>query len=113
MKCPSIYGLKLGEDDWEAIEDIRRRRRAGEMLQVIMPAGVLATIFLGNNSAQATFNISTFDFALFTKAMSHAGNIVRSSIEKEARLQYLAPGKSYEQRQFWKAIYSGCTEEAE
>jgi hypothetical protein len=41
--------------------------------------------------------------------MSQAGDIVRKSIEKEARMQYLSPGKSYEQRQFWKAIYSGCT----
>ena len=109
MKCPNITGLKLDNDDWEAIEDIRRRQRAGNMLEVVMPAGVLATIFLGNNSAQATFNVSGFDFVLFTKAMSHAGDIVRKSIEKEARMQYFSPGKSYEQRQFWKAIYSSCT----
>lgn len=109
MDCPDITGLKLDNDDWEATKDIRRRPRAGNMLEIMMPAGVLTTIFLGNNSAQATFNISGFDFVLFARAMSQAGDLVRKSVEKEARMQYLSSGKNYEQRQFWKAIYSGCT----
>ena len=50
MECQDINGLKLDADDWDVIEDIRRRQRAGNMLEIIMPAGALATIFLGNNA---------------------------------------------------------------
>ena len=108
MECQDIKGLKLDADDWDVIEDIRRRQRAGNMLEIIMPAGALATIFLGNNAGQATFNISGFDFVQFTKAMIKIDGIVRGRIEYHARIQYLIPGKSNEQKQFWKSIAQGC-----
>jgi hypothetical protein len=108
MECQDINGLKLDADDWDAIDDIRRRQRAGNMLEIIMPAGALATIFLGNNAGQAAFNISGFDFVQFAKAMTKIDGIVRGRIEYHARIQYLTPGKSNEQKQFWKSIAQGC-----
>lgn len=54
MECPDISRLKLDRADEEALEEIRRAQRAGNLLEVVMPAGVMATIFLGNNAAQAT-----------------------------------------------------------
>ena len=69
MECPDISNLKLDRADEEALEEIRKVQRAGNLLQIVMPAGAMATIFLGNNAAQALYNIHSIDWILFVLAI--------------------------------------------
>lgn len=108
MECPTIRGLKLDHDDILALEDIRRRQRAGRQLEYILPAGVIATIFLGNSAPQTVYNIQNFDFVLFSQAMSGASVITRRAVHDAAARQVVSPGKTFLQRQFWMAIADGC-----
>ena len=52
-------------------EAIRKAQRNGNMLEIMLPAGVLTTIFLGNNSAQAAYNIHSTDWAQLSEAMTY------------------------------------------
>lgn len=108
MECPNIRNLKLDHNDLAALKEIRRKQRAGEQLQYILPAGVLTTIFLGSNSAQSVYNIANTDFVLFTQAMHSVSSITKRAVHDTAALQVLTPGKSHLQRQFWTAVANGC-----
>jgi len=108
MECPNISNLKLDRADEEALGEIRRAQRAGNQLKVLMPAGVMATIFLGNNALQATYNIHSTDWMLFARAMKTLPSIVRGRVSQVAKLRILGGGLSYEQRQFWGAVDKGC-----
>ncbi|NWO07610.1 MAG: hypothetical protein HLX50_18520 [Alteromonadaceae bacterium] len=108
MECPTISNLKLDSKDQEALEAIRKAQRNGKMLEILLPTSVLTTIFLGNNAAQATYNIHSTDWVLFTQAMSKISPMVRKAVSKIAKMQRLRAGLSFEQRQFWKAVDAGC-----
>nr|WP_297401306.1 hypothetical protein [uncultured Marinobacter sp.] len=108
MDCPTISGLKLDSEDQDALESIRKAQRNGNMLEILLPAGVLTTIFLGNNSAQVTFNVHSTDWVLFARSMSKIQPVVRKTISNIAQMQRLRAGLSYEQRQFWEAVDNGC-----
>lgn len=108
MECPTISGLKLDSQDQEALEAIRKAQRNGNMLEILLPAGVLTTIFLGNNATQVTYNVHSTDWVLFAQSMSKISPIVRKTISKVAQMQRLRAGLSYEQRQFWEAVGAGC-----
>ena len=82
MDCPTISGLRLDAEDLEAIEAIRRAQRNGNMLQIMLPAGIMTTIFLGNNSAQTVYNIHSTDWVQFADAMTHISPIIRNRIVK-------------------------------
>ncbi len=108
MKCPSISRLKLDRADEEALKEIRRIQRAENLLEVVMPAGVMATIFIGNNAAQATYNIHSTDWVLFARAMKTLPDMVRVRVSQVAKLRVLSGDLSDEQRQFWGAVEKGC-----
>ena len=107
MDCPNINGLKLDQDDLNSIEIIRNSEKAGNMLQIVMPAGALSSIFLGNNVLKSTYNIFSFEFAEFARAMTKINALTRKTMEREAQYQYITSTDS-EQKAFWKAIYEGC-----
>jgi|SRR5690554_1015756 len=108
MECPTISGLRLDSEDLEAIEAIRKAQRNGNMLEIMLPAGVMTTIFLGNNSAQAAYNIHSTDWVQFADAMTRISPMVKKRIETISQMQRLRAGLSYEQTQFWRAVESGC-----
>ena len=94
MECPEITNLKLDQDDQKALEEIRRVERAGNMLQVVMPAGVLAEIFLGNNAAQAAYNIHSTEWGQFARAMKTLPRLIRARIEQIAQMRIVRGGLS-------------------
>jgi hypothetical protein len=108
MECPDITNLKLEREDHEALEEIRRVQRAGNLLEVVMPAGVLTVIFLGSNSAQATYNIHSTDWVEFAKAMNSLPKIIRGRISQIAQIRIVTGALNNEQRQFWDAVDDGC-----
>ncbi|KAA8985524.1 hypothetical protein CK501_08000 [Halovibrio salipaludis] len=108
MECTPVRNLKLDSKDREALKTIRKAQRNGKMLEVVLPAGVMASIFLGNNSAEAAFNIKSTDWVRFAKSMQAIGPMVRKTIIKVARMQLLRHELSPKQRQFWKNIENGC-----
>lgn len=108
MECPDIRSLELDRADKEALEEIRKAQRAGNLLEIVMPSGVLTTIFLGNNAAQASYSIHSTDWLLFTRAMNALPNLIRHRVSQVAKLRILSGGLSNEQRQFWDAVDKGC-----
>ncbi|HDZ56844.1 MAG TPA: hypothetical protein ENI17_12220 [Pseudomonas xinjiangensis] len=108
MRCPTIYGLKFGKSDLDALRRIRELPRNRKLLEVSLPAGVLANIFLGNNPAQIMYNVSGTDWTHLAQAMIAASAIERNVFIQTARLQQLRAGSTPNQRQFWKAVESGC-----
>lgn len=108
MECPTILNLKLDQSDIDALETIRKIRRNEEFLKAALPAGVLATIFLGNKSPEVMFSVHNTDFVAFASAMATIPSITRRQIIQQAQLQQLKPRITPQQRQFWRAIESGC-----
>lgn len=109
MQCPTINNLTLTQADLDALEAIRRLERNGNLLQLILPAGVLANIFLGSNGLQASYNIHSTDWVQFASAMTHISPIVKNRIVTIAQMEQLRRGITYEQRLFWKAVELGCS----
>lgn len=108
MRCPTISGLELDRNDEEALKKIRRITRAGEILKLALPAGVLTTIFLGSKPLTASYNIQSTDWVLFAKAMNSVSPIVRHQISLTAKTRLLRGDLTDEQRQFWRAVAAGC-----
>ena len=71
-------------------------------------AGVMATIFLGNNSAQTAYNIHSTDWVQFAEAMIRISPMVKNRIVTILQMQRLRAGLSYEQSLFRRAVEAGC-----
>lgn len=108
MRCPTIYELEFDQSDLDALRRIRELPRNRRLLEVALPAGVLATIFLGNKPAQVVYEIHTEDWLQFAQAMAAVSSIERNVFIQNARLQQLRQGSTHNQRQFWKAVENGC-----
>ncbi|WP_285276409.1 hypothetical protein [Halopseudomonas bauzanensis] len=108
MQCPAISNLKLDLRDQEALKRIRSIQRAGNILEVIMPTGVMSVIFLGNSASQSIYNIHSTDWVLFAQAMSGLPMVIRTQIANTAKMRLLDGGLNMEQRQFWRAVEQGC-----
>lgn len=108
MECPSIVNLRFSDKDWEALEAIRKAERNGDWLERALPVGVLTTIFLGNKSPEALFNIATTEWVLFTQSMNSISPMVRRRVSDIAKMQRLRQGLTFQQRQFWEAVDNGC-----
>ena len=108
MECPDINNFELDRADEEAFKEIGKVQRAGNLLEVVMPAGVFTAIFLGSNAVQATYNIHSTNWILFARAMSTLPDIIRTRISQVAKLRILSGSLNYEQRLFWDAVDKGC-----
>lgn len=108
MHCPPIYGLKFDNSDIVALQRLREMPGNRRLLEVALQAGVMATIFLGNNSNQVAHNIHNTDWSALAHAMASASAIERNAFIQTARLQQLRTGSTHAQRQFWKAVEDGC-----
>ena len=108
MHCPPIHGLEFDKSDIAALQRLREMPRNRKLLEVALPAGVMATIFLGNSSSQVTYNIRNTDWTALAHAMASASAIERNAFIQTARLQQLRIGSTHSQRQFWKAVEDGC-----
>ncbi|SEB04143.1 hypothetical protein [Alkalimonas amylolytica] len=108
MECPDLNSLVLSERDFEVINEIRRIHQNGRLLERALPAGVMATIFVGSNSMQASYNITTTDWEMFAQAMAALPNIVRTRVYQQANLRRLERGITPQQSLFWRAVADGC-----
>lgn len=109
MRCPPIHGLQFDHSDMVALRRLREMPRNRKLLEVALPAGVMATIFLGNGSGQVSYTIAVSDWSALAQAMASASAIQRNSFVQTARLQQLRAGSTHDQRLFWKAVEDGCT----
>ncbi len=108
MECPSINNLVLAERDVKALEQIRKIIRNMDFISVLMPTGVMHSIFTKNNAAGTSYNIATHEWRTFASAMSKIPTIKRGRIRDVAGMRSLAPDLSVNQRHFWRAVYRGC-----
>ncbi len=108
MECLSITELTLEEGDIESLKAIRKISRNLEFIKLIMPAGVMYSLFFKNHPVGAAYNISTHEWHGFTVAMSRMPSLERKQIIKAAKMRALDMNTGYKQRQFWKAVVRGC-----
>ena len=106
MKCVPINSVKFGQESIGAIKDIRRRKRLAASLSIVMPAGAMLNIFLGNDALKSAYNISQTDFEALAKAMASLPVIQRKVIRDIAMEQALY--RSGKEAQFWKGVANGC-----
>ncbi len=108
MECPSIQDLKLEKGDVDAIERIRKINRNMAVLSIVLPAGVMHSLFTKSSAVGSAINIASYDWKPFSLAMSRIPSIRRSQVEKVAKMRALDFDLNHKQRTFWKAIASGC-----
>jgi len=107
MKCPTIHQLTFSQRSKESLDEIKRIKSLSNLLSTFLVSGTLSTIFLGANSATATYSVYSTDFETLTKAMKAVPVLTRSLIEKIAgRTQMYSTNPK--EKQFWKAVYLGC-----
>jgi hypothetical protein len=107
MKCPTIHQLTFSQRSKESLEEIKRIKSLSNLLSVSLVTGTLSTIFLGANSATASYSLNSTDFVTLTKAMKSVPVLTRSLIERIAAKTHMYSTNPKE-KQFWKAVYLGC-----
>lgn len=108
MECPTIVDFELEDGDIETLEAIQKIQRNSAMLAIVLPAGVMTSLFLKSNTVGAAYNIKTTDWHGFAVAMSRLSFLERKQIEKAAKIRAVTPNLNHRQRQFWKAVGRGC-----
>lgn len=108
MECPNIGEIKLSGRSVEAIDEIRRIRQVADRLAVVMSAGIVANIFVGNGLLEASYTFYDIDFEQFSKSMKGIPAIAKKRVQDEADRAWLDVS-NYKEKQFWRAISSGCT----
>lgn len=107
MDCPTIHSLKLDTQSKQAVESIRHGAQLTRLLSGALSLGVLSSIFTRSTALEASYNIYSTDFTMFSEAMMGVSGMYRRKVNQVALAEYLRVG-DYNQRQFWKAIYDGC-----
>jgi len=107
MNCPEITGLRFSPSGQEAIKEIRQKTNSAKALSAALGGSVLATIFLGNGALYSSWNISQFNWGVWSQAMGAIPNILKSTIQKIAYEEGLKP-ISAQEKKFWEAVAHGC-----
>lgn len=107
MECPNIGEIKLSNRSIEAIDEIRRVRQVADTLAVALSAGIVANIFVGNGLLEASYTLYDTDFEQFAKSMKGIPAIAKKRVKDEADRAWLDVS-NYKEKQFWRAISSGC-----
>jgi hypothetical protein len=108
MNCPTLHSLKLDNQSKQAVDKIRHGADLTRLLSGALSLGSLSGIFTRSSALQASYNIYNTDFVSFAKAMDGISKLRRRTVHQIALSEYLRVG-DFNQRQFWRAIYEGCT----
>jgi hypothetical protein len=106
MECIPINNITFDHVSLEAIREIRRKRQLTATLSIVMPAGTMANIFLGNDVLKSSYNITQTDFATLAKAIRGLPAIERKIIRDIAAMQALSHFGT--ESIFWRGIADGC-----
>lgn len=106
MQCVSIVSVKFDQESISAIKDIKRRQNLTTALSLVMPAGTMANIFLGNGVLKSSFVILTTDFEALAKAIASLPAIQRKVIRDIATMQAIL--HTGQESTFWKGVADGC-----
>jgi len=106
MGCISIDNVKFDQESIRAIEDIKQKKEFAQALNVAMPLGAMANIFLGNRVPEVGVSLAMTDFEVLAKAMKSMPAIQRKVIRDIATMQAIFHmGK---ESLFWRGIANGC-----
>lgn len=108
--CENIVGLQLDSESTAAIERIKRRNQAGQLLAMALSAGVLNSIFTKSNAGNVAWNISQTDWQLYAQAMRSIPDITRNAIRNDAQQMQLTYNMRNNRKleKFWEGIANGC-----
>jgi hypothetical protein len=107
MQCPNLGEIAFSAHSVQAINEIRRKKELGKLLAVVVSAGHVINIFLGNDALKATYSLQSTDFVAFARAMKAIPDVARAAIYKTATEAWYY-SSNHKERQFWQAIASGC-----
>lgn len=107
MECPNIAEISFSNTSKDAIDEVRRIKKASDSLLKTVAAGHVVNIFLGNDPLKASYALYSTDFQSMAKALTAVPKITRRRIADIADMAYLSV-VDYKEKQFWKAISSGC-----
>lgn len=108
--CENIVGLQLDSESLAAIERIKKRSQAGQLLAMALSAGVLNSIFTKSNAANAAWNISQTDWQMYSQAMRSIPDITRTAIRNDAQQMQLTYNMRNNRKleKFWEGVANGC-----
>jgi hypothetical protein len=96
--------VTFGQQSINTIEEIRRKRKLGTLLQALNATSVLYSIFVKNNSLTSSFYVTQQDFFMFSKAAKGTGDLVRNLIYRDIEMLILTTGLQGEERAFWMCM---------
>lgn len=109
-ECKPIPGLKLDSISIMALKRIKNIIMSGDYLSTAISVGVFSNIFIKNNAALASYNVTQTDWVLYAKSMKAVPAIVKSAVRKEIQLMIINYELNYNHKhiQFWKGMNDGC-----
>lgn len=110
MPCKPLMGVRFGPKSRAAIVEIRTKQLLSRTLQVLVPVGTVATIFLGSSALEASFNVYSTDFEMMARAVNAVPAIERAVVLRVARFAAFdtVGVESLFWRQFVQAVNEGC-----
>ena len=109
MDCRAVSGVTFGPRSLEAIEEIKRKHHLSVMLQVVVPVGTIASIFVGNGALDSAYNVYSTDFAMMARAVAAVPAVERVVILRIAQLAAL--DTAGQESEFWKQVARGISHE--
>lgn len=109
MECPTITDLKLDKNSLEGLDRIRKNQALSNALATTIGVTVFATTVSTKSAIETSYNIMSNEWELFALSMRAIPSIARERLKQEAALQILDHAKDSKQKQFWTAIYEGCS----
>lgn len=106
MKCVTLNDVHFSPSSINAIKEIRRQIKLHKALSVIIPAGSMMVIFLGNGALQSAYNIAQTDFESLAQGMSSLRLMQRRAVRLQASMQVLET--SGKEKNFWEGVLHGC-----
>lgn len=111
-KCPSAENIQFSERGQKALQRINDKAELGQLLSKVMPASMMASIFVGGELPNTLYSISTTDWEGWIGAMQSVPKITAKAIESEAELAAFdlesSNSKNRSEIDFFKAISEGC-----
>jgi hypothetical protein len=104
--CPRLSHLQLDDRSRAGIERLRDIEQLGELLAIGVGINPLLDIF--SRPFEASYNIATYDWGIWSAAMSAVPEIIRERVRVEAGLQIIDHNHDPKQQRFWRAIEAGC-----
>ena len=106
--CPLIHQLKLDAESLASIKQINKITRMTQLGAAVTSSGVIARLFTRSVPLETAFNITQYDWKLFSESTHAWSKIQRNRVVTIANDQALQHLHDRAQFEFWKGVANGC-----